>query len=183
MEQNIDDLIKHGDREPRLEYIAFNDDTINTTILGRSYRRKPSAARILPLLPPCRNQMLPVSPLAHQYEEVLSHLLGPPASESLKVFDTTQKAMVFFAMPQKLSTCRICSTLGEKGDNKNLYEDHYGNFPTHCPRWSEVTIEERLDIIREAEFCNQCLDPKVVFKNSKMRLWVLVKASKEIIVA
>jgi hypothetical protein len=101
---------------------------------------------------------------SYDYEEVLSHMLGPPASEVRKVFNTTPKGHGIFAMPRELSTCLICFKLEKKGHNKNLFEDHYCNFPTHCHRWSELTIEERLDISREAQFCTQWLDPKVVFK-------------------
>ena len=133
MEQNIDDLIKLGDREPRLEYIAFNDDTINTTILGGSYRRKPSAARILPLLPPCRNQMLPVSPPAHQYEEVLSHLLGPPASESLKVFDTTPKAMVSLLCPGSCPHAASALPWGKKVTTRTSMKTIMATFPHTAP--------------------------------------------------
>ena len=38
--------------------------------------------------------------------------------------------------------------------NKNVYEGHYGNYATHCPRWSEMLMEEKAKIARVVGFCH-----------------------------
>ena len=50
-----------------------------------------------------------------------------------------------------------------RGDNKDLYENHFGNYATHCPRWAGMTNEERCDLAKAAKMCLYCLNPKVVY--------------------
>ena len=62
--------------------------------------------------------------------------------------------------------CRICRELEKSGKHKgNVYKNHYGNYPTHCPRWAEMTNKERGDIALAAHFCIHCMNPKHVFKS------------------
>ena len=57
--------------------------------------------------------------------------------------------------------CRICRKLERSGNHKgNLYENHYGNYPTHCPRWAEMNFDDRNDIAIAAQFCTRCMSPK-----------------------
>ena len=62
--------------------------------------------------------------------------------------------------------CRICQELERSGRNKDVYEGHYGNYPTHCPRWSELNLFEREKIARAAGYCPQCMHLKVVLKSN-----------------
>ena len=71
---------------------------------------------------------------------------------------------VFQRGPRKMPECRICQRLEQRGDNRNLYDDHVNNYATGCPRFAGLTNEERATIAREAKFCLSCFDPKVIFK-------------------
>ena len=66
----------------------------------------------------------------------------------------------------RLSDCRICLELERSGRNKNVYEGHYGNYPTHCPRWSEMEMEHRDRIARTVGYCLQCMGFKIVVKTN-----------------
>ena len=65
----------------------------------------------------------------------------------------------------RLQECRICKELENSGKNKDVYEGHYGNYPTHCPRWSEMEMKDRETIARSAGYCPQCMGSKYNFKN------------------
>ena len=52
------------------------------------------------------------------------------------------KGVSLYNTPRKLSNCRICKELEKSGDNRDLYEAHQGNYPTHCPRWAGMTNDQ-----------------------------------------
>ena len=54
-------------------------------------------------------------------------------------------AMVTFSSPRRHGACRICVTLDDQGDTKDLYENHSSNYPTGRPRFASMKIQERLD--------------------------------------
>ena len=61
--------------------------------------------------------------------------------------------------------CRICKTLDTTGDHDgSLYVGHYGNYPTHCPKWANMTMIERNKSAQTAEFCQRCLNPNSTYK-------------------
>ena len=61
--------------------------------------------------------------------------------------------------------CRICKILDTTGDHEgSLYVGHYGNYPTHCPRWAKMDQKERHRITQKAGFCHRCLNPTFTFK-------------------
>ena len=60
----------------------------------------------------------------------------------------------------RMPSCRICKTLEARGDTALLYEDHWGNYPTGCPRFATMTTEQRYEITKESKMCLRCLDPK-----------------------
>ena len=66
----------------------------------------------------------------------------------------------------RLSECRICQELERIGRNKDVYEGHYGNYPTHCPRWSEMEMSDKEKIARVVGYCAQCRGSKVVIKSN-----------------
>ena len=114
--------------------------------MGGSSRTKPSTARILPLLPPCRNQMLPVSTPTHHMNMQRSYLTcwARQHQKFGKSSTPLPKAMVSLLCPG--SCLHATSALNGK---ERPQQEPPCKFPTRCPRWSEVTIEERLDIIRK----------------------------------
>ena len=66
----------------------------------------------------------------------------------------------------RLQECRICQELERIGRNKNVYEGHYGNYPTHCPRWSEMEQVDKEKIARAVGYCLQCMGSKIVVKSN-----------------
>ena len=66
--------------------------------------------------------------------------------------------------------CRICKELGKSGKHRgNLYTGHYGNYPTHCPRWAEMNMVERLKTAHNAGFCIRCLSIDFIFTDSSLK--------------
>ena len=53
--------------------------------------------------------------------------------------------------------CRICIPLENEGkDQGDLYTNHYGNLPTHCPQWIKMGITRRARAAKQADYCTQC---------------------------
>ena len=74
------------------------------------------------------------------------------------------------AMGRNHSDCRICKHLEISGNHRSyLYESHFSNFPTHCPRWAEMDFENRAKIIKEVGICTKCLNPKYTSKSKADR--------------
>ena len=45
-----------------------------------------------------------------------------------------------------------------------LYDNHSSNFPSGCPRFIGMTIEERVQVCKDAKICIKCNDPSYVWK-------------------
>ena len=73
-------------------------------------------------------------------------------------------AMLVFKSPQRDDKCRICVTLDGLGDTRDLYDSHTSNYPTGCPRFQQMTTEERLRIATKAKLCLRCHDPNFVYQ-------------------
>ena len=73
-------------------------------------------------------------------------------------------ALVFYKPPRRDENCRICNALNAKGDTNMLYENHHSNFPTGCPRYIGMTVEERNSIAKSSKICLKCHDPSYVYK-------------------
>ena len=55
----------------------------------------------------------------------------------------------FFSNPNgsNYADWMICKEMDRSARHReNLYEGHYGNYPTHCPRWSELNCQDRLNL-------------------------------------
>ena len=55
-------------------------------------------------------------------------------------------------------------TRGE--EHRELYTNHYGNSPTHCPQWKKITITMKIRTAKWAEYCTQCFAPGVIIKRN-----------------
>ena len=56
--------------------------------------------------------------------------------------------------------CRICRTLENEGeDHGELYTNHHGNSPTHCPQWTKMNKIMKTRTAKQAEYCTQCFAP------------------------
>ena len=73
------------------------------------------------------------------------------------------KAHVSYNPPVNLPDCRICRALEDRGDTRQLYDEHHSNYPTGCPRFIAMSTEERRKISMEAKLCLRCLDPSYKF--------------------
>ena len=74
-----------------------------------------------------------------------------------------------FKPPRRHEECRVCNHLSKNGDTRCLYDNHSSNFPTGCPRFITMSIEERQDLCKQAKICIKCNDPSYVFKFSDLR--------------
>ena len=183
MERAIDDVVKLGDREARLEFVAFNDDTINEVVDLFPMRL---VFKMEKLDLEGRDKLLAISSIVEDERKILQKMAiralnsvnpkksmittmhtsddeEPRIKGIKKALSVKPKNLSLYANPKKNPLCRICKRLEFQGDNKDLYEAHQGNYPTHCPRWAGMNNEERAEIARDAKFCLYCLDPKVTF--------------------
>ena len=63
--------------------------------------------------------------------------------------------------------CRICKLLESTGKYEGeLYVNHYGSFPTHCPQWAKMNLAEKKRTSKLAEYCLRCFAPKVIIKSA-----------------
>ena len=109
---------------------------------------------------------------AQQWLLVQDNSGGRPQADSSKPGGKTyysgsqapgRQTVMAFKPPVKQTDCRICRALEEKGDTRQLYDDHHSNHPTGCPRFIAMSVEERREICIQAKFCLRCLDPKYKF--------------------
>ena len=77
--------------------------------------------------------------------------------------------LITFKPPVRLPECRICKILEESGDTREIYDNHHSNFPTGCPRFIMMSVEQRRDICIKAKFCLRCLDPKYKYVRADIR--------------
>ena len=113
--------------------------------------------------------------LAHQFADsldvkkknggaVIEDKGGKPKSTHATQKFVLLKGITFFSKPRRDENCRICKMYDSKGDTRNLYDDHYSNYPTGCPRYIELSVEERFEVAKEVKLCLSCHDPKYTWK-------------------
>ena len=68
-------------------------------------------------------------------------------------------SLAVFKPPRRHEDCRICNQLNKNGDTRMLYDNHSSNFPTGCPRFIVMSIEERVKVCKDAKICIKCHDP------------------------
>ena len=70
--------------------------------------------------------------------------------------------------PVRDENCRICNTLNAQGDTSQLYDNHFSNYPTGCPRYIGMSVNKRYQIALQAKLCIACHHPDYIFrKNDK----------------
>ena len=179
LERLIDDFIKLGDRELRLEMVAYNDDTINSIVdlfpMRLVFRIEKQDAY-------GKEKLDAIVEILEEERKILQRmaLRTTPSSKNMsksqenadtksighRVSTIQPKGLSMFTNPRKLPSCRICKELEKRGDNRDLYESHQGNFPTHCPRWAAMSNEDRSEIAKAAKFCLMCMDPKITYNGA-----------------
>ena len=175
-ERIIDELMKLGSRNERLEREAFCDSNVNAVVdlfptrLLFKMERLPGSGleRLQGIVGMVEEERVVIQRIANRVSTQLQPKKagGQQEKSSSRVGRTNMinpKGYAVFRPPKKLPGCRVCKQLELQGDNKDLYDDHHGNFPTGCPRWAGMKNEERLAIAKDAKFCLRCMDPKVFF--------------------
>ena len=71
-------------------------------------------------------------------------------------------AVINFSQPQRYEDCRICQVLETEGE-EDLYDAHLSTWPTGCPKFIQMSSDERFDWVLKARLCKSCLDPDVEF--------------------
>jgi hypothetical protein len=79
----------------------------------------------------------------------------------------------------RLQECRICQELERISRNKNVYEGHYGNYPTHCLSWSEMELVNKEKISRAVGYCPQCMGSKVFIKSKHIATECVVNHNRK----
>ena len=74
------------------------------------------------------------------------------------------KSLVAYNSPRNDLDCRICQILESNGDTDSLYENHYSNFATGCPRYIVMSMEDRARVARLAKICLNCHNPDYRWK-------------------
>ena len=176
----IGDIIELGGRNSEMEREAFSQSTI-TTILNLF----PSSimAKLLKVGGEGKAKLEAIREKIDEYRETaqnVSKVKGlsyanpkgedpkPPKKVDIKLVKLPK--MTLYARPKKLNDCRICKELEAKGDTADLYENHLGNYPTGCPRYIRMSVEERSEIAKAAKFCLKCHDPVYVYKSLSQAL-------------
>ena len=178
VERILDDLLKLGERESRLEMVAFNDDTLNEIIDLFPIRLIFKMER---LETEGKEKLGEIQELVEEERKVFQRMSvrscnqgkrqGGKSEEASnqkpgnahRVSTVQPKGISLFNLPRKMPNCRVCKELEKRGDNHELYEAHQGNYATHCPRWAAMTTDERSEIAKAAKFCLLCMDPKVTY--------------------
>ena len=99
--------------------------------------------------------------------------------EDYAVKDTEVGIFVAYKPPRRDEACRICKILDGRGDTHQLYDLHLHNFPTGCPRYIAMSVDERFKMACDANLCLRCHDPSYVRKandqNHKQFCQILVR--------
>ena len=74
------------------------------------------------------------------------------------------QGLIAYKPPRRDEACRICKTLEANGDTYQLYDGHVHSFPTGCPRYVAMSVDERLQIAMIAKLCLFCHDPDYIWK-------------------
>ena len=70
-----------------------------------------------------------------------------------------EDGLVAYKPPRRDESCRICKVLEGRGDTLDIYEGHFHSYPTGCPGYVMITINERLNVAQAARICLCCHDP------------------------
>ena len=89
-------------------------------------------------------------------------------------------SLVTYNPPIRDENCRVCNTLEATGDTKELYDSHFSNYPTGCPRYIAMSVNKRYQIAIEAKLCLSCHHPDYIYrKNDKSHNCSVVSAKRK----
>ena len=76
-----------------------------------------------------------------------------------------------FSQVSRLESCRICTLVDTDPNFKStvkLFDNHIGNYPSHCPVFISFSTAKRKAVALNVGLCTQCLDPEVSFTRDHM---------------
>ena len=65
-----------------------------------------------------------------------------------------------YRQPTRDTNCRVCKHLSKKGTVGELFDKHFNDIAIGCPRFMELSLEARSDLIKRCKICERCLHPK-----------------------
>ena len=74
-----------------------------------------------------------------------------------------------FPQPKRLQSCRICQVLKAQGETVGLFENHFSDYATGCPKFAKMGTDQRMVTAREARFCINCMSKEVKFGRQHSR--------------
>ena len=175
----LQDLIELGDRNDDLGYAAFNPDVIR----GVLNLFPPKLHLLLTCLPGTRREKL-----ANIKEKLIAFrsdaqvldkerqgdgggkYAGSGGSKSLGIGGgggSKTQTHATFKKPQRYDDCRICGALETEGES-GLYEGHLSTWPTGCPKFIQMSADERDDVVFKGRFCRSCLSPEAIFTSKQL---------------
>jgi hypothetical protein len=83
-----------------------------------------------------------------------------------------------FSSASRLDDCRVCALVYSDpafSSTVVLFDNHIGNFPTHCPVYISFSTAKRKAVALKTGLCIQCLDPKVTFSRDHLNQCALSK--------
>ena len=81
---------------------------------------------------------------------------GGSRRKDLDVFTPT--SAVKYDPPQRDVKCRICVTLEGEGETDGVYDDHYHNVASGCPKFAAMPIDIKIKYVYKAQLCPDCFD-------------------------
>ena len=108
------------------------------------------------------NYKLEISAYREVQQTLANRVTEPPKThrqEGKQSQKSGLSATPAFKPPRTYNDCRVCQTLEKDGDTDNIYENHIHNYPTGCPRYVKMNIQQRIDICRKSKICMKCHDP------------------------
>ena len=112
------------------------------------------------------DENIPLIDAHHDELQMLTSTKSYPAAPTNP--DLSSKKQRVFTYPKARThlKCRICRILERSGKYEGeLYINHYGHHPIHCPQWSKMSVDWRIHISRRAKYCLRCFSPKIVLEN------------------
>ena len=158
----LGDIIELGDRSTEMEREAYSQSTITTVLNLFPGGMLPKLLKVegegKSKFEAIREKIIGFREVAQEVAKVKEFSLSeePKQPKKADVKFVTFRGMAMYAKPRKMNNCRICKELETKGDTRDLYENHLGNYPTGCPRYMAMTVEERSEIASSAKFCLKC---------------------------
>ena len=181
-------IIDLGNRDEDLKYECFNPSSINTVIELFPTRIKQKLIKV----PGRRDEKLEA--ILAKISELRVDTMNLQQVSELSLSNTTKphdsggsgvgsgrssnrgrgvqagaavlRGYAAYNPPQRDPKCRICTTLEAHGETDSLYDNHIHSYPSGCPRYVKMSVEERASICAQAKLCLKCHHPEYIWKRN-----------------